>query len=333
MRRADGCGTGRGGAIAAILPVERAFQAKGWSKLLMHQGVIISAVGHVAAVLLAVLFTGANPFDSVATEAIAVDIVSPSEVPSDQPPTDTPENPPQPPKESAKDFNFDLALPSQASTQPSAPSPKTGPAQQATQPRAREQRSANQPASPSAAPQATAKPQPAAPEAAAKPAPPPGPPVAMPPPAQETVTEADKAAEPGTDPAINVADLFGMPLTLPDGRLGGGFDAPAIETAKIEPSAVDAFRAHLKTCAALPTGVAPSEKISLVVRVTLKADGTLSAPPTLIEASASPKGPLLLQNLLRGLTKCQPYNMLPADKYREWKNLDMRFTPADMGQG
>jgi hypothetical protein len=312
----------------------------------MHHGVIISAVGHVAAVLLAVLFTGANPFDSVATEAIAVDIVSPSEVPSDQPQTDAAENPPQPPKESAPDFNFDVALPPQASTQPPAPSPKRGPVQQATQPRAREQRSASQPASPSAALQAAAKPQPAAPQAAAKPqpaapqaaakpapAPPPGPPVAMPPPAQENVAEADKAAEPGTDPAINVADLFGMPLTLPDGRLGGGFDAPAIETAKIEPSSVEAFRAHLKTCAALPAGVSPGEKISLVVRVTLKADGTLSAPPTLIEASASPKGPLLLQNLLRGLTKCQPYNMLPADKYREWKNLDMRFTPADMGQG
>lgn len=305
----------------------------------MHHGVLISAVGHVAALLLAVLFTGANPFDSVATEAIAVDIVSPNEVPSDQPQADPPENPPQP-KESSPDFNFDVALASQASTQPSAPSPKTGQAQQATQPRARGERSTSQPASPSAAPQAAApeapaKPQPAAPQAAAKPAPapPPGPAVAMPPPAQQTVTEADKAAEPGTDPAINVADLFGMPLTLPDGRLGGGFDAPAIETAKIEPSAVDAFRAHLKTCATLPTGVAPSEKISLVVRVTLKADGTLSAPPTLIEASASPKGPLLLQNLLRGLTKCQPYNMLPADKYREWKNLDMRFTPADMGQG
>jgi hypothetical protein len=155
----------------------------------------------------------------------------------------------------------------------------------------------------------------------------------MPPPAQENVAEADKAAEPGTDPAINVAGLFGMPLTLPDGRLGGGFDAPAIETAKIEPSAVDAFRAHLKTCAALPTGISPSEKISLVVRVMLKADGTLAAPPTLIEASASPKGPLLLRNLLRGLTKCQPYNMLPADKYREWKNLDMSFTPADMERG
>jgi hypothetical protein len=52
-----------------------------------------------------------------------------------------------------------------------------------------------------------------------------------------------------------------------------------------------------------------------------------------MEASASPKGPILLQSLLRGLRNCQPYNMLPADKYREWKSLDIRFTPDDMGQG
>jgi hypothetical protein len=25
--------------------------------------------------------------------------------------------------------------------------------------------------------------------------------------------------------------------------------------------------------------------------------------------------------------------MLPADKYQEWKSLDMRFTPEDLGQG
>jgi hypothetical protein len=297
----------------------------------MRQGVIISAVGHVAAVLLAVLFTGANPFDSVATEAIAVDIISPGEVPSDQPQTDAPENPPS--KESALDFNFDLSLanPSQKPEAPSSPqSAATKPGQQATQPRVREQGSAGQPASSSATPQAPPKPSAPAPQAAAKPAPASPLPMAMPPPtAQEGAKEADKVG--GTDQAINVADLFGMPLALPDGRLGGGFDAPAIETARIERSAVDAFRAHLKTCAALPAGVSPSEKISLVVRVTLKADGTLAGQPTLIEASASPKGPVLLQSLLRGLTQCQPYNMLPADKYREWKSLDMRFTPADMG--
>jgi hypothetical protein len=130
----------------------------------------------------------------------------------------------------------------------------------------------------------------------------------------------------------NVAGLFGMPLTLPDGRLGGGFDAPAIETAKIERSVVDALRAHLKTCTTLPAGISPSEKISLVVRVKLNANGTLAGPPTLIEASASAKGPILLQSLLGGLAKCQPYNMLPADKYQDWKSIDMRFTPNDMGQ-
>jgi hypothetical protein len=297
----------------------------------MRQGVIISTVAHVAALLLAVLFTGANPFDSVATEAIAVEIISPGEIPSDQPQTDAPENPPS--KESTLDFNFDLSLAKllQKPEMPSSP-PATKPAQQATQPRVREQRSAGQPPSSSATLQATPKPPPAAPQVAAKPTPAPPLPMAMPPPtAQEGATEADKAGE--TDQAINVADLFGMPLALPDGRLGGGFDAPAIETARIERSAGHAFRAHLKTCAALPAGISPSEKISLVVRVALKADGTLAGQPILIEASASPKGPILLQSLLRGLTQCQPYNMLPADKYREWKSLDMRFTPADMGQG
>ena len=49
--------------------------------LLTRSGVVISAVVHGGAALLAVLFTGANPFDSEATEAISVDIVSPSEAP------------------------------------------------------------------------------------------------------------------------------------------------------------------------------------------------------------------------------------------------------------
>ena len=64
-----------------------------------------------------------------------------------------------------------------------------------------------------------------------------------------------------------------------------------------------------------------------------EADGTLAGPPVLIEGSASAKGPALLQSLLSGLQRCQPYNMLPADKYQEWKSIDMRFTPADMGGG
>ena len=29
------------------------------------------------------------------------------------------------------------------------------------------------------------------------------------------------------------------------------------------------------------------------------------------------------------LVACQPYKMLPADKYDEWKVMDLTFTPQD----
>jgi len=48
-----------------------------------------------------------------------------------------------------------------------------------------------------------------------------------------------------------------------------------------------------------------------------------------IEASASAKGPLLMQSAIVALKACQPYAMLPADRYREWKVLDLTFTPQD----
>src|ERR1700722_16149992 len=104
----------------------------------MRHGAIISAVGHVAAIVLAVLFTGANPFDSVATEAIAVDIISPSEVPPDPPQADAPETPPQPQVPPPQfDPRFELALTPQPPPPP--PSTATKPVQPAAQQRARDQ--------------------------------------------------------------------------------------------------------------------------------------------------------------------------------------------------
>ena len=55
----------------------------------------------------------------------------------------------------------------------------------------------------------------------------------------------------------------------------------------------------------------------------------LAAPPLLIEATASEKGPLLLKGATEALQACQPYAMLPRDRYGEWKVLDLDFTPRD----
>jgi hypothetical protein len=38
------------------------------------------------------------------------------------------------------------------------------------------------------------------------------------------------------------------------------------------------------------------------------------------------KGPLLMQGAIKALEACQPYAMLPADRYGEWKVLDLSFT-------
>src|SRR5215468_1916969 len=133
------------------------------------------------------------------------------------------------------------------------------------------------------------------------------------------------------EPAI--AAMFALPLALPDGRLGGGFDAPAIDTANISADDITKFRAHLKTCLIRPGSVASTDKIRVVLRVVLKPDGTLAATPTLIEASASLKGPLLMESVISGLQACQPYAMLPPDRYKEWKVLDLSFTPQDFTGG
>ena len=62
-------------------------------------------------------------------------------------------------------------------------------------------------------------------------------------------------------------------------------------------------------------------------------DGKLAAEPVLVEASASTKGPLLMQSAISALRSCQPYAMLPANRYGEWKMLDLSFTPQDFAGG
>jgi len=148
---------------------------------------------------------------------------------------------------------------------------------------------------------------PAAPQAAAQPQPPSTQPAFTPP-------------EP--DLSVKYHVMLGLPP-------GDGFDAAASATADIASSLVTRFRRHLKTCSKLPETIVPSDKIKIKLRVLLTPEGKLAAKPVLIEASASTKGPALMQSAIGALQACQPYAMLPADRYGEWKVLDLSFTPQD----
>jgi hypothetical protein len=112
-------------------------------------------------------------------------------------------------------------------------------------------------------------------------------------------------------------------------KAGDDFDAPAIESADIGSSPVAEFRRHLRTCSKLPADLKASDDVKVKLRVFMTQDGRLATDPVLIEASATAKGPLLMQGAISALQACQPYAMLPVDRYGEWKVLDLSFTPQD----
>lgn len=263
------------------------------SDLLIRAGAAASVVAHLAVLACIIGFAGVRPFDVVTAEPIAVNIVTPDEM---KEPPKAPE--PEPLRPTLPDT---LALPEKTEqTQPSPPQP----AQQAP---------------PAPASKSAAKSHPAAAQhkmAAAPPAPTPPPP----PPA------IVKPPEP--DLSVKYPVNFGLPLSGPD-----DFDALAARAANVSKVDITAFRDHLKTCATLPGEIAPGDKVVIKLRANFSPDGRLAAVPILIEASASAKGPLLMQAAIEALLACQPYAALPADKYDEWKVLDLSFTPQDFKGG
>jgi hypothetical protein len=277
------------------------------SRLLMRLGAAASIIGHMVLLTLGIMFADAHPYESKPSEAIAIDIVAPEEARALPKPAEPAK--PEPKRPDPIDFSA-LAPPKpQASVEP--------PRQQAPQ---QKSQAAATPASrspPPGAQPATGAQQDVKPQGA------------------ETAQQA--AAQPPPVPQAPEPDItvkYGVMLGLPSsGRDFSGVEAPAFDLAKLNAEDIAAFRRHLKTCSSLPASVAPTDKVRIVLRVLLSRNGRLATEPALIEASASAKGPVLMQQAIGALQACQPYAMLPADKYNEWKVLDLSFTPQDFAPG
>ena len=265
---------------------------------IISSDITASAIAHVSLLTLLVLFSEVHPFGAVTAEQIPVEIVTPQELAEQQATPDPPpvESKPEAVPAPQPDFSV-LDKPAAAAAPPSAATPA---------PAARPQKQAAL-AAPQAAP------------------PPPSPPLAYKPP------------EP--DVSIKYQVLLGLPPDLSpapppppaQGRNKGddNFDAPASEAADIASTVIAEFRRHLKTCSKLPASLSGADDVKVKLRVLMTEDGRLAAEPILIEASASMKGPLLMQGAIRALEACQPYVMLPSARYGEWKVLDLSFTPQD----
>ena len=258
-----------------------------------------SAIAHVSLLTLLLLFSEVHPFGAVTAEQIPVEIVTPQDLAEKQQPPEqaVAEIKPEPTPTPQPDFSL-LDKPAEASAPPPSAQPKP-----AAQPQRQAALATQSPSQP--------PPQPAAP--------------------------AYKQPEP--DLSIKYQVLLGLPPdlspTLPSAppqahnKGDDDFDAPATQSADIASSLVAEFRRHLKTCSKLPASLSSADDVKVKLRVLMTPDGRLAADPILIEASASMKGPLLMQGAIGALQACQPYAMLPVDRYGEWKVLDLSFTPRD----
>ena len=152
--------------------------------------------------------------------------------------------------------------------------------------------------------------------------------------AQPQSTPQPTYSPPEPDLTVKYHVVLGLPDALPpanssDAGPGDGVDATASGTADISSSVVAAFRKHLKTCSRLPASISPSDNVMVKLRVQMTPQARLAGEPVLIEGTASMKGVELKQSAVQALAACQPYDMLPADRYGEWKVLDLSFTPQD----
>jgi hypothetical protein len=151
---------------------------------------------------------------------------------------------------------------------------------------------------------------------------------------QTTNPEGSAAAPAPPDSKRSIFDPAAIPLLLDLPNLQGrDFDAESTTIAKLSDDERATFRARLRRCWKLPGAASLNQGTRVVLRIYLRRDARLAGDPVLIEASASRDGPAVMQAAMRALKDCQPFAFLPADKYGEWKVLDLSFTPRDMAGG
>lgn len=278
------------------------------SKRIFRHGLFISAAAHVGllAIGLLYLYLGASSHEAPPPDATLVEIVTPKDIPRF---SGTPSE--------LRNSGLQAAAKSQPAVAPQ-PEQKEQKEQKGQKVERKPQREA---AAKSRDAQTAAKePQPAQPL-----------------PLRQTETADISMVQPPSPSPEETPDTREAAATMAQlaqqallgGRLGGGFAAPPVDSPLVGYDYTLAFRERVSSCAPLPPGIERGDKISVSVRILLNRDGTLAKSPQLLEGNLSAKQRLLFDNFASGLEKCQPYTMLPADKYKEWKTLDVMVYPIE----
>lgn len=186
----------------------------------------------------------------------------------------------------------------------------------------------------------------APPEPEEKPTPPPEPKVveAKPPPAPPVPRQRPRPEPPKPQqPQFNVDSVLALldsrtaktPAPLPDAPVAEtvtkGLGAQNASTLDLR----DALLSQIRECWNVPVGAPTPEKLIVQVRVFLARDGSLAQPPLLepqtrAAAASNPYMRTAAEAALRAVNVCEPYKLLPVDRYDSWREIVMTFDPSRM---
>jgi hypothetical protein len=183
-------------------------------------------------------------------------------------------------------------------------------------------------------PQEKPAPPPPEPKVAEAAKPPPAPPV----PRQRPRPEPPKPAE----PQFNVDSVLAL-LDSRTAKTPALPEAPVAETVTKGLGAQnastldlrDALLSQIRKCWNVPVGAPTPEKLIVQVRVFLARDGSLVQPPLLepqtrAAAASNPYMRTAAEAALRAVNVCEPYKLLPVDRYDSWREIVMTFDPSRM---
>lgn len=90
-----------------------------------------------------------------------------------------------------------------------------------------------------------------------------------------------------------------------------------------------ALARHVEKCWNVLPGVGNVERSMVELRIQMNLDGTLAAPPQVLNRGTGPSFQATAESAVRAVIACQPYKMLSAKKYDAWKDMIFNFAPPD----
>jgi hypothetical protein len=275
-------------------------------KRYIHPALVASVIGHLGVLIGVLVSVSPNAFHPPPPDAMVVEVVTPDELPR---------------------FEGTFSNRHSAGSETPSPADGKGPVTQAPPPKPRpqtEQETQQHPTPPQEA-QGASAPRLPAPEAtqaelvrtekaeAEK---------------QKKSSEQQLAASPPTEQSPeqpDIAEEVAQYVSL-GGPLGGGFAAPPVDTDVPGYDWTAPFRERVGMCSRVG-GVEPGDKVNIKIRISFNRDGTLMSPPHLLVPAPSAKQKALMASAVDALQRCQPFTMLPPEKYKQWKTMEVYVTP------